>query len=112
MEPNKKEELDKKWNEIVLKALSDEEFKKKLVKDPISVMIENGLGLPEGCKAGETSTKTAGLQLPPNASDDIKEEAIWWRWRLEMTHDFGKDERKKSSLSSGGAPLIDMTPDM
>ncbi|MBT3515674.1 MAG: hypothetical protein HN474_10235, partial [Nitrospina sp.] len=57
MEPNKKEALDKKWNEIVLKALSDEEFKEKLVKDPISVMIENGLDLPKGCKAGETSTK-------------------------------------------------------
>ena len=112
MEQNKKDELDKKWNAIVLKALSDEEFKKKLVKDPISVMVENGLSLPEGCKPGETSTKIAGLQLPPNASDDIKEEAIWWRWRLEMTHDFGKDERKKSSLSSGGAPLIDMTPEM
>ena len=71
MEQNKKSELDKKWNTIVLKALSDEEFKKKLVKDPASVMV--------------------GIQLPPNASDDIKEEAKWWRWRLEMTHNFGKD---------------------
>ena len=31
MEKNKKEELDKKWNIIVLKALRDEEFKKKLI---------------------------------------------------------------------------------
>ena len=112
MEPNKKEELDKKWNAIVLKALSDKEFKKKLVKDPANIMIENGLGIPEGCKVGTTSTNTFGLQLPPNASDDIKEEATWWKWRLEMTHDFGKDEGKNSGLASGGAPLIDMTPEM
>ena len=112
MEKNKKEELDKKWNSIVLKALSDEEFKKRLIKDPTSVMLENGLKIPEGCKVGETSTKTAGLQLPPNASDDIKEEVTWRRWRLEMTHDFGKDEHKKASEASGGAPLMDTTPEM
>ena len=112
MEKNKKEELDKKWNSIVLKALSDEEFKKRLIKDPTNVMLENGLNIPEGCKVGETSPKIAGLQLPPNASDDIKEEVTWWRWRLEMTHDFGKDERKEASEASGGAPLMDTTPEM
>ena len=112
MEQNKKDELDKKWNAIVLKALSDEEFKKKLVKDPTSVMIENGLKIPKGCKVGKTSTKTAGLQLPLNASDDLKEEVTWWKWRLEMTKNFGKDEKKRASEASGGAPLMDMTPEM
>ena len=112
MEKNKKEELDKKWNSIVLRALSDAEFKKELIKDPANVMVENGLNIPEGCKVGETSTKTAGLQLPSNASDDVKEEATWWKWRLEMTHDFGKDEQKRSGLASGGAPLMDATPEM
>ena len=112
MEQNKKGELNKKWNAIVLKALSDEGFKKKLVKDPASVMVENGLSIPEGCKIGEASGGIVGLQLPPNASDDIKEEAKWWRWRLEMTHNFGKDEQKSSSEASSSAPLIDMTPEM
>jgi hypothetical protein len=112
MEKNKKDELDKKWNAIVLKALKDEEFKSKLIKNPTSVMVENGLSIPEGCKVGETSKNTSGLQLPPNASDDIKEEAIWWKWRLEMTHDFGKDEKKKESFASGGAPLMDASPEM
>ena len=112
MEKNKKEELDKKWNSIVLRALSDEEFKKELIKNPANVMVKNGLNIPEGCKVGETSTKTAGLQLPPNASEDVKEEATWWKWRLEMTHDFGKDEQKSSGLASGGAPLMDATPEM
>jgi hypothetical protein len=112
MEPSKKEALDKKWHAIVLKALSDEEFKIKLVKDPANIMIENGLNIPEGCKVGTTSNNTVGLQLPPNASDAIKEEATWWKWRLEMTHNFGKDEGKKSSLASGGAPLMDTTPEM
>ena len=112
MEQNKKDTLDKKWNNIVLKALSDIEFKKKLIKDPVGVMIENGLSIPEGCKVGEASGNIAGLQLPPNASDDIKEEVTWWKWRLEMTHDFGKDEQKSASAASGGAPLMDMTPEM
>ena len=112
MEQNKKDELDKKWNTIVLKALSDEEFKKKLVKDPASVMVENGLSIPEGCKVGESAGSMVGLQLPPNASDDLKEEATWWKWRLEMTHDFGKDERKKENIASSGAPLMDGSPEM
>jgi hypothetical protein len=29
-----------------------------------------------------------------------------------MTHDFGKDEQKNSGLASGGAPLMDATPEM
>ena len=43
---------------------------------------------------------------------DVKEEATWWKWRLEMTHDFGKDEGKKESIASGGAPLMDGSPEM
>ena len=112
MEKNKKEELDKKWNIIVLKALRDEEFKKKLIKDPAGTMVENGLSLPEGCKVGEAAGNIVSLQIPPNASDDVKEEATWWKWRLEMTHDFGKDEGKKESIASGGAPLVDGSPEM
>lgn len=112
MDKNKKEELDKKWNVIVLKALSDDEFKAKLVKNPISVMVENGLAIPEGCKSGEASGNRVGIQLPSNASDELKEEAKWWRWRLDMTHEFGKDEQKEVSSSSSGAPVIDGTPEM
>ena len=112
MEQNKKDELNKKWNAIVLKALSDEGFKKKLVKDPASVMVENGLSIPEGCKVGEGTGNIAGLQPPANASDDLKEEVTWWRWRLEMTYDFGKDEKKRSSLNVGGAPDLDTTPEL
>ncbi len=112
MEQNKKIELDKKWNAIVLKALRDEEFKKKLVQDPTGIMVENGLSIPEGCKVGEATGSVAGLQLPPNASDEIKEEATWWKWRLEMTHDFGKNEKREASSSSSGAPMMDGSPEM
>ena len=48
MNKNKKDELDKKWNAIVLKALSEDDFKEKLVKNPIDVMVENGLAIPKG----------------------------------------------------------------
>ena len=107
MDPKKKEELDKKWNAIVLNALNEDSFKESLVKNPINVMVENGLTIPEGCKAGEATGNIAGLQLPANASDKLKEEAKWWKWRLEMTHDFGKDEKRGASSSSSGAPLMD-----
>ena len=112
MDKNKKEGLDKKWNAIVLKALGDDNFKEQLVKNPIDVMVKNGLTIPEGCKAGETTGKVAGLQLPANASDELKEEVKWWKWRLEMTFDFGKDERKGENIASSGAPLMDGTPEM
>ena len=112
MNKNKKDDLDNKWNAIVLKALSEDDFKEKLVKNPIDVMIENGLTLPEGCKAGEATGNIAGLQLPVNASDELKEEVKWWRWRLDMTHEFGKDEKKGASSSSSGAPVMDGTPEM
>ena len=112
MDQNKKDALNKKWSAIVVRALSDDEFKKKLVKDPIAVMIENGLSVPEGCKVGEATGNVAGLQLPTNASDELKEEVTWWRWRLEMTHEFGKDEKKGPSSASSGAPFTDGTPEM
>ena len=112
MDKNKKDELNKKWNAIVLKALSEDDFKKKLVGNPIDIMIENGLTIPQGCKVGEATGNIAGLQLPANASDELKEEVKWWRWRLEMTHEFGKDEKTGASSSSSGAPVIDGTPEM
>ena len=112
MDKNKKDNLDNKWNAIVLRALNEDGFKEKLVKNPIEVMVENGLTIPEGCKVGETSVGIAGLQLPANASDELKEEVTWWKWRLEMTFDFGKDEKKDQNIASGGAPLMDSTPEM
>ena len=49
MEKNKKETLEKKWKGVVVKALTDESFKGKLVSDPIGTMKEHGLAVPEGC---------------------------------------------------------------
>ncbi len=74
-------------------------------------MVEHGLTIPDGCKAGEATGKIAGLQLPANPSAELKEEVSWWRWRLEMTHDFGRDEKRKSSDAAGGAPLMDSSPE-
>ena len=43
---------------------------------------------------------------------EIKEEVKWWKWRLEMTFDFGKDGKKGDSIASSGAPLMDSSPEM
>ena len=48
--PIRKKELDDKWKEIVTKAVTDEEFKKKLVADPVNVIEEQGLKAGEGIK--------------------------------------------------------------
>jgi|TARA_B100001079_G_scaffold138799_1_gene118952 hypothetical protein len=103
----KKEELDKKWNAIVLKSFKDEDFKQRLVKSPIELMEENGLTIPEGCKAGSGAGKRAGIQLPAEASDEVKEEAKWWNMRLDITREFGKEIIKETGEASGGAPLLD-----
>jgi len=107
MDKYKKEKLDKKWNAIVLKAFKDDDFKKKLVGDPIGTMVESGLTVPEGCKAGAGAGKRSGIQLPADAPDELKEEVKWWNFRLNMTRDFGKEEVKEESGASGGAPLLD-----
>ena len=112
MDQNKKDELEKKWSALVLKTMNDDALKKQLFKAPVGIMSKNGLSIPEGCKVGEGTGSIVGLQLPANASDDLKEEVKWWRWRLEMIHDFGKDEEKESDSADGGAPFIDATPEM
>ncbi|MCH8156271.1 MAG: hypothetical protein IID18_00710 [Nitrospinae bacterium] len=95
MDKNKKEELDKKWKAIVVKAVTDPNFKDKLVIDPVTVMKENGLALPEGCNAAEGTGKRFVIQHPADASDEVKEEVKWWMLRLDMTREFAKDDRRK-----------------
>ena len=94
MEENKKEALEKKWKGVVVKALTDESFKGKLVSDPIGTMKEHGLAVPEGCTVAVGTGERIVIQSPENASDELKGEVKWWMWRLDMTREFGNDEQK------------------
>ena len=104
MEENKKETLGKKWQGIVVKALTDESFKTNLVTNPIGVMKEHGLTVPEECTVAVETGGRIVIQTPENASDELKEEVKWWMWRLDMTREFGHDEQK------GKDTLFIMTP--
>ena len=57
--------------------------------------------------AGSGAGKRAGIQLPAEASDEVKEEAKWWNMRLDITREFGKEIIKETGEASGGAPLLD-----
>lgn len=40
----------KEWTRVAIKALSDEEFRSRLLADPVPVLKEMGIVLPEGAK--------------------------------------------------------------
>ena len=96
MDKDKKEDLDNKWKSIAAKAVTDEEFKKKLVDKPVDVMIENGLTLPEGVEMKVNVAKIQTLVLPRDASDELKEDVKWWMWRLNSIREFGREKPQQT----------------
>ena len=88
--PIRKKELDDKWKEIVTKAITDEEFKKKLVADPIMVIEEQGLKAIEGIKiAFDEVTKVHKVGVDNDSNEEITAEGKWWSIRLKMIKEFG-----------------------
>ena len=88
--PIRKKELDDKWKEIVTKAVTDEEFKKKLVADPVKVIEEQGLKAGEGIKiAFDEVTKVYKVGVDNESNEEIVAEGKWWGIRLKMIKEFG-----------------------
>ena len=88
--PIRKKELDEKWKEIVTKAITDEEFKKKLVANPIMVIEEQGLKASDGIKiAFDEVTKIHKVGVDNDSSEEITAEGKWWSIRLKMIKEFG-----------------------
>ncbi len=104
MDSAKKEELDKKWKVIATRAVTDAVFKKQLVADPVGVMVENGLSIPEGAEMKVGSGDKQTFPIPSNAPQDLKDEVKWWEWRLDSIREFGRELKLKkgghSSMSS------------
>lgn len=96
MDKEKKEDMDLKWKSIAVKAVTDDEFKKKLAATPVDVMVANGLPLPMGAKMKVGVGKVQTLVLPPKASDELKEEVKWWMWRLDGIREFGREKPGKT----------------
>lgn len=65
-------EWGEKWSRIVSKAWSDESFKKRLIKDPMAVLQEQGVNLKPGVqfRVVESTDQVVYLTLPPKASTE------------------------------------------
>ena len=61
----------KQYSKIIAKAWVDEEFKAKLLADPVTVLAENGLEIPQGMTSRfvEKKENEILLPLPPRPRD-------------------------------------------
>ncbi len=68
-------EQQKQWAKIVAKAWADDDYKKRLLDDPASVLKEEGMDVPEDVefKCVEATETQAWLVLPPKPEYDIEE---------------------------------------
>ena len=71
-------EQAKLWAKVVAKAWADEDYKKRLMGDPASVLVEEGMPVLEGLeiKVVEATEKQAWIVLPPKPEEDKIEEAL------------------------------------
>ena len=91
MKNKRKEELNSKWKQVATKAVTDEDFRKRLAKNPITVMEECNLSLPETIEARLEAGYEIKLFTAPEVAEEMKEEIQWWKLRVDMIRDFGKE---------------------
>jgi len=75
----KQQEYQQKWGQLVARAWSDEDFKRRLLAEPEAVLNEAGLNVVEGVqiKIMENTDRLAYLALPAKpAAGDISEEQL------------------------------------
>ena len=72
------EEFQKAYGKLVAKAWEDDEFKAKLLVDPMAVFKENDITLPPGLevKIVENSDTIVYLILPPAPSGELSDEHL------------------------------------
>ena len=70
--------FEKAWAKIVAKAWVDEEFKKKLLKNPEKVLKEMGVAIPSGVKLElhEQKAKKVHLILPAKPAGVLSEQEL------------------------------------
>lgn len=76
MENSKKQEAAKTWKKLVAKAWADPEWKARLLADPVAVLREEGLNVPENVKiriVEETpGVRTLLLPVMPEGGWDLE----------------------------------------
>lgn len=98
MKRKRKEELDAKWKKVATEAVTNDDFKDRLVKDPVSCMSEFGIALPEGIVPKLGTGGILRLTHSSDISDEIKAEALWWKWRLDIIREFGREEVEREII--------------
>ena len=93
MKNKRKVELNDKWKQVATKAVTDDDFRKKLAKNPITVMEECDLSLPEEIEARLEAGYEIKLYTAPEVAEEFKEEIKWWKLRVDMIREFGKDDK-------------------
>ncbi|MEQ8188123.1 MAG: NHLP leader peptide family RiPP precursor [Candidatus Eremiobacterota bacterium] len=68
----------KKMGQVFAKCWADEEFKKKFKADPLPILKEHGIEVPQGVKvnAYETTDKEFHIVIPPKPSKEIADEQL------------------------------------
>jgi len=90
-----KDHHDTKWKEVATQAVTQEEFKAKLVEDPIAVMKEFDMVVPDSVDVKLDTDRAVKLVVPENASEELQAEVLWWRWRLDIIREFGREEKER-----------------
>ena len=73
-----REEFQKAYGKVVAKAWGDDDFKEKLLADPMTVLKENGVAIPEDVefRVVENTDKIVHLILPPEPAGQLSEEEL------------------------------------
>ncbi len=100
MKNKRKVELNDKWKQVATKAVTDNDFRKKLAKNPITVMAECDLSLPDEIEARLEAGYEIKLFTAPDLAEELKEEIKWWKLRVDMIREFGKDDVKKAGTTA------------
>lgn len=93
MKVKRKKELDVKWKKVAKQAVTDKDFRIRLATDPVAVMKEFEIALPEGVEAKVVTGE--GIRLIPliHLTDEAKADVKWWEWRLDMIREFGQNDK-------------------
>ncbi len=98
MDTERKKDLDDKWKQVAIKAVTDETFKGKLASDPLVVLKDNGIILPQEVEVKIGTGNIIKFQVPPEHKEALDEELKWWNWRLDIIREFGRDEKPESTV--------------
>lgn len=102
MKNARKEELEGKWKKVATKAVTDDNFKDKLVADPLGMMEGFELTLPEEVEVLRGHGNTITLVEPKDPSEHLSSEVKWWRVRLAMIQEYGYDESSQREHGTAG----------